>query len=199
MSNGQIMELSGVPVLPVPRTVNKVVGTTPTRIVSPDGNDYARRLVLLSDKNGWNVRPGNSVALSVSAVDATANTLTVTGHLLATGFGPYIISSTGTVPGGTTNGTPYYIIKVDANTIKLATTIDNANRGIFVDLSSVGSGTITIADGTAVSATEFPAASVTDGSGSVYIPDKGNLIMYGIQECTVRGYAADSVLTYYWI
>jgi hypothetical protein len=47
--------------------------------------------------------------------------------------------------------------------------------------------------------TEYPAAGVTNGSGALYLGQGGVLVMPGPSDVTVKGYAADSVLTYYWI
>lgn len=54
------------------------------------------------------------------------------------------VSSGGTLPGGLSSGTDYYVIKVDATIIQLATTIANAYKGTAIDITSTGSGTHTI-------------------------------------------------------
>lgn len=54
------------------------------------------------------------------------------------------VSSAGTLPSGLSSGTDYYVIKVDATTIKLATSIANAHQGTEIDITSTGSGTHTI-------------------------------------------------------
>lgn len=48
-------------------------------------------------------------------------------------------------------------------------------------------------------ATEQPLASVNDGSGAVLLYEKSGIPFQVADEVTVRGYGADSVLTYWWI
>lgn len=96
---------------------------------------------------------------TVSAVSAANNTLTITAHGLSTGDGPIRLASTGTLPGGIAASTDYWVIKVDADTIKLAATfagtggadiagLPSGNPVTPVDITSAGSGTITVADTT---------------------------------------------------
>lgn len=54
------------------------------------------------------------------------------------------ISTTGTTPAPTTINTDYYAIIVDETTIQLATTAENALLNIPIDLTSIGSGTLTL-------------------------------------------------------
>jgi len=76
-------------------------------------------------------------------VNTSTEELTITGH----GFAhchTIRFSTTGTVPTGLTNNTTYYVIYVNANTIKLATTFNNAMSNTAINISSQGSGTHTI-------------------------------------------------------
>lgn len=82
----------------------------------------------------------------VESVDATANTLTLTAHGLLTGDGPIYFTTTGTLPGGLAVLTGYWIIKVTANTIKLATSLVNATAGTAIDLTTAGTGAHTLVD-----------------------------------------------------
>ena len=50
-------------------------------------------------------------------------------------------ATTGSAPGGLTNGNPYYVINVTATTIKLASTLANAVAGTQIDLTTQGTGT----------------------------------------------------------
>lgn len=78
--------------------------------------------------------------------DDVADTLTAVAHERLTGDGPVRISSSGTLPGGLEADTDYWIIKVDDDTFQLAETFKNAMDGTVLDITSTGSGTITIAD-----------------------------------------------------
>lgn len=70
--------------------------------------------------------------------------LTITTHGLNTGDGPVQVSNSGgALPTGLALATNYYVIKVDANTIQLATSLANALAGTFIVLSSNGTGTQT--------------------------------------------------------
>lgn len=54
------------------------------------------------------------------------------------------ITSTGAVPGGLTSGTIYFAI-VNANQIKFATTLQNAQAGTSITLTSIGAGILSVA------------------------------------------------------
>lgn len=76
-----------------------------------------------------------------------ANTLTDTGHGLRTGTGPvYVSNAGGALPTPLVAGTPYWTIFVDANTLQLATSLENALKEVPIDLEDDGSGTHTMAD-----------------------------------------------------
>jgi hypothetical protein len=77
-----------------------------------------------------------------AAVNLSTNTLTVSSHGWLTG--DRVIAS-GSLPGGITSGTTYYVIKTDANNLKLAASQDNAMAGTAVDLvTHYGYGTCTL-------------------------------------------------------
>lgn len=69
--------------------------------------------------------------------------LTITAHGLNTGDGPVQLTTTGTLPTGLALATNYWVIKFDANTIQLATSLANAFAGTVIVLSTAGSGTMT--------------------------------------------------------
>lgn len=85
-----------------------------------------------------------STDFKFSAVDQVTDRLTAIDHGMNTGDGPFRIKASGTQPGGTTNSTNYYAIKVDNDRIKLATSATNAASGTAVNITSNGSGTITL-------------------------------------------------------
>lgn len=84
----------------------------------------------------------------VSDVDATTNIITIEGSLLAYEYGDRVeVSSTGTLPSGLSSSTAYYVIpyQIKENArLKLATSLANALAKVAIDLSSEGSGDITI-------------------------------------------------------
>lgn len=81
---------------------------------------------------------------TVSAVTIGSESLTINSHPFNTGERVYI-SSTGALPGGLSALTEYFVIDVDANTIKLAQSKANALANSPIDLTSTGSGTIVVA------------------------------------------------------
>lgn len=92
------------------------------------------------------------VNMSVDSVDVTNNRLTLKdpngSELLLYQFGDRVrISSTGTVPSGLSAGVDYYVIPYQVRgtpRILLAESLDNSLRKIPIDITSAGSGTITI-------------------------------------------------------
>src|ERR1041384_6469899 len=70
---------------------------------------------------------------------------TSAAHGFQTGDGPVrVANSGGALPTGLAAGTDYWIIRIDANTFYLATSFANAIAGIFLFISTDGTGTQTI-------------------------------------------------------
>jgi hypothetical protein len=90
--------------------------------------------------------PGAKTFDGASAVTTGTEQIAITAHGFLDGDGVIIIAGTGTLPTGTgiSDGAELFIIKVDANTIKLATTQANALAGTAIDITVAGSGTITL-------------------------------------------------------
>jgi hypothetical protein len=76
-------------------------------------------------------------------VAISTNIITLTEHDLFTGDEVVYNNGGGTSIGGLTSGNTYYVVKMTANTIKLATTRANAvaNTPVVIDLTAVGVGT----------------------------------------------------------
>lgn len=74
-------------------------------------------------------------------VDITNNQVTIPSHGYLTGMKISGITTTGTLPAALSLLTVYYVIKVDANTIKFATSQANALAGTAVDLTDYGATT----------------------------------------------------------
>ncbi len=91
--------------------------------------------VLSGVTNGFQVTTGN--------INTGGDSLTITGHSLTTGTRVRLTTS-GTVPAGAATYTDYYAIVDDANTIRLATSTVNASAGTAIDLTSVGSGVLSV-------------------------------------------------------
>lgn len=78
----------------------------------------------------------------ISAVDETTEELTVAQDW-TTGI-EVVLATTNTLPDPLAVNTVYYVIRVDATTIKLATTAANATAGTAIDLTDQGTGTHSI-------------------------------------------------------
>ena len=84
------------------------------------------------------VNPSVQHVIATSSVNTTNETITITGHEYDTGDTLTYLSGGGTALAGLSNLTKYYVIKVDANTIKLATTSANATDGTAINLTGTG-------------------------------------------------------------
>lgn len=76
-------------------------------------------------------------------VNITANTVTITAHGYLTGV-KVTLTTDDTLPAGLSTSTDYYLIKLDDNTIKFATSQANASAGTAIDLTDTGAGTQTV-------------------------------------------------------
>lgn len=119
--------------------------------------------------------------LVVSSINTGTDTLTSAGHgFIANTFpGPFYLSTTGTFPGGTDGATRYWCVVVDADNIRLATSGQNAKAGTVVNLTSAGSGTISLtrvrdseASGSAFVTLVMRGVWSTDGTAAT--DNKGN-------------------------
>ena len=79
-------------------------------------------------------------ATDTSVVSISGNTLTFNNHRFINLQRVTYTDGGGTAIGGLTDGTAYFIIKVDQNTIKLATSSSNAVAGTAIDLTSGAAG-----------------------------------------------------------
>ncbi len=91
-----------------------------------------------NDSGNGSITTVNTTAGVNSEVDVTANTLAIPAHAYPTGF-EVQLTTTGTLPAGLSLLTNYFVIVVDANTIKLASSLANAVLGTPVDITGQGS------------------------------------------------------------
>lgn len=127
---------------------------------------------------------------AVSAVDVGANTFTINNHGFNTGERVYI-SSTGTIPGGVSAGVEYFIINTGVNSVQLASSSANAAGGTPIDITSTGSGTITIAHtlyllASANGALTFDGVTINPGD-RVLIKNQTTATQNGIYVATDEG------------
>jgi hypothetical protein len=87
------------------------------------------------------------VADDVFTADNTTEIFTAVAHGLLTGDGPIQVSNGGgALPTGLSASTNYWVIKIDADTFKLATSRANAIAGSNLLITSNGTGTQTLSD-----------------------------------------------------
>lgn len=76
-------------------------------------------------------------------VSTGADTITITNHGLQTGLG-FRVTTAGTLPAPLAINTTYFVIRVDANTIQVASSYANAIAGTELDLTTTGAGVSTL-------------------------------------------------------
>lgn len=87
-------------------------------------------------------------ALTITAVDNTVDQLTIPSHGLVTGDGvACVLNLGGVLPAPLAATDDVWVIRVDANTVKLATSSANALLGTAINLTTNGSGTNILALG----------------------------------------------------
>ena len=80
--------------------------------------------------------PAEQTFNAQSAVSTANDTITITGHLLQTGDQVTYSDKGGTTLANLTDAGAHFVIRVNANTIKLATTAANAEDGVAIDLTA---------------------------------------------------------------
>lgn len=80
-----------------------------------------------------------------TVVTPATDTFTAAAHGRSTGDGPFQAFTTGSLPGGVSPATNYWLVVVDANTLKLSASFlgSIASSPTVVDVTSAGSGTLT--------------------------------------------------------
>ena len=91
-----------------------------------------------SDSGKTIARSFKSFTANSTNVSVANDTITISSHGFSTGDPVYYFTSTNAI-GGITTDLLYFVISVDSNTIKLATTSANATAGTAVDLTSAPS------------------------------------------------------------
>jgi hypothetical protein len=116
------------------------------------------------------------------------------------------VTSTTNVTGATWEGATLlngadanvWVIVVDANTYKLATSEANALAGTAIDFTDAGVGNHTFGGLAGFPTTLLPAASVVDGSGAFTLQAGVLYEMPAPRAITVGAYNATDTLTYWW-
>lgn len=111
----------------------------------------------------------NLFTFASTAVNTGTDAITVPGHGLDNGYGPVTLANPGALPTGLSAATDYWLIVVDDNTLKIASSRANALAGTAINITTQGSGTNTCANtiavydnGTLVSKADYTIAMPND-------------------------------------
>lgn len=132
-----------------------------------------------------------------------SDSIAETSHGLFTGDKVRLTTS-GTLPAGLATATDYWVIRVDANNFKLASSAYNAEWGIPVDITAAaGGGTHNVVgqdeDVRALDVWMMnPSVIIDDGGSSISIDDNGGSITVDANNLDIRDlvYTQDSVTAY---
>lgn len=124
------------------------------------GNTTAPERHNANDSGNGSMGVATTTPGTASEVDVTDNEVTIPSHGFATGLA-CTLTTTGTLPAGLATATTYYLIVVDANTVKFASSLANALAGTAINITDEGSsaGVNTVAV-TALSAELYVVMSV---------------------------------------
>jgi len=114
---------------------------------SQSGSDQALREAVINRIMGFNTAGSNGIpsnnGTGQTFTAATTDICTAAAHGYLTGDQVQVSSAT-TLPAGLAAATYYYVIKLTADTFKLANSLANAVAGTAVDITDTGTGTHTI-------------------------------------------------------
>ncbi len=175
-------------------SINHLVGTG-AKLVTGNG----RLLVVSADKGGARIMLGDNAdrAFGFGDVDAVADEITVTAHTFVTGARVTLENDADDLPVPLTETDDFFVIVVDDDTVKLATSLVNAVAGTAIDLSDVGTGDTVI--GGMAKTIEFPAADILTGAGAAFVPLGASLVFPAISTWTAKGFGAGAALSYWYI
>ena len=105
--------------------------------VQEQNSSGADNLFQYSLSTPWDI---STITYDGSITAATSDIITLVDHGYVQGEGPVQFETTGTLPAGLTASTDYFIIKIDSDTFKVATSLASATIGITVDITDTGTG-----------------------------------------------------------
>lgn len=106
-----------------------------------------------------------SVTVGTSAVNTSTDVITVSSHALATTNSVTYHNGGGTALAGLAHESTYYVVKVDADSFKLASSYDNAVNGTTIDLTGTGNDSQYFTDGdktVTITGTNVSDAAITE-------------------------------------
>lgn len=109
----------------------------------------------------------NTPAPQTFTAVATTDIMTATAHGMHTGLVVQVSNSGGALPAGLSASTNYYVIRIDANTFYLATSLANTYAGTHIDLTTNGTGTQTITATALATASVYLQGSYDYGTAAI--------------------------------
>lgn len=131
----------------------------------------------------------DKVFVAVSATDVIING----AHGLVTGDGPiHVSNSGGALPSGLEAATDYYVIRIDDDTLKLATSRSDALANIAVAISTDGTGTQTLSDVPGATSRIGTTIAFPENFGWFQAAELGDIDRDGIDDLVITGSHAGS-------
>lgn len=138
------------------QTEDDMVTTTNGETITLDGcQTFSAQCVVDVDT------PANKTFLAAAVTVNPVNTITITAHGYTTGL-KVQVSNPGSLPTGISAVTDYFVIVIDANTIKLASSLVFALAGTSISITNIGSGTNTV-EVTAIAGANVKLQKSNDG------------------------------------
>jgi hypothetical protein len=130
---------------------------------------------------------------AVFTADNATEQFTIAAHGLQTGDGPFQVSNGGgALPAGLAAATDYWIIRVDANTFKLATSLALALAGTNLLIGDDGTGVQTLSDTVTTVRPQDPLIVTADAAGNWFSIEVVNTSVMQIEQTHVDpGIATD--------
>jgi len=101
-------------------------------------------VALINKKMAKTTPEPSTYSAQTFTADAGTDQLTISSHGFISSGHAVTVSSTGTLPTGLSASTTYYVIFIDQNTIKLASSLSNLNSLTPINITSAGTGTHSI-------------------------------------------------------
>ena len=183
--------------LALPRLVNVKYGMSAVCIRRPAGLTGA--LLLRGEVGGgWRIGAGDQVARSFAAQSATDTLVAVSHGYQSPVDGPFALSSTGTLPAGLGATSTYYTRTIDAHSLRLYATEQEAlnSAATSVDITGAGTSTHFIGGKNTIGAA---TADITNGIYSFLFTTADGLVKIPApSRVTIVGTGTSDILTYAW-
>lgn len=192
METGLKVQAAVSSVLPAPLSATNyyaiVVDANTIKVATSNANAVAGTAVNITDvgvgEGQFTPQVFSNSSFNSNDVNTGSEEITITAHGYVTGARVQVSTSSTSLPAPLAAATDYYVIRVDANTIKLATSVANALAGTAIDLTTVGTATSTVTP-QSFSNRSFADTDVNDGTDQITITGHGWITGTSFQLSTV--------------